>query len=311
MNFMKRITSFIAIAAVSAAMLACNSENRTKQHSIDAMSQGIVNFSKINSLLSGPAGNSFKSVYVDSIASTIKKRNGYEQNLLKTYEMLFMVANEMAYPWVNSSIEKYMGSDSTNVIMSDGEARNENRFRLAIAQNLIDGQAQLNICHSENPLNLKDLSAMSFAALNSFNTFFFCYYFITDNTDYLQFFSKNSEKVNNLMCYADTIMSCHDIPQDEAFKMAMALESTAFIITMNTLSFNMLWNNQSEKMDIMANFFNSYSEKAISTYYGNTDKSEVKMFEDNEFIEYLDQATEYKVDLMNMVINELSKTQNN
>ncbi len=308
---MKQLSILIVIAAVAASMFSCNSENRAKQQSIDKLSQGIVNFSKMNSLLSGPAGKSVNSEYVDSIASTIKKRNGYEQNLLKIYEMEFSVANEMAYPWVNSAIDKYMGADSTNVIMSDGEGRNETRFRLAIAQNLIDAQTQLNICQGQNPLNLSDLSAMSFAALNSFNTFFFCYYFITDNTDYLQFFSRNNEKVNNLRNYADTIMSCPDIPIDEAFKMASTLEATAFIITMNTLSFNMLWNNQQEKMDQMADFFNSFSEKAIATYYETADKSKVKMFDDNEFTEYLEQSTEYKVDLMNMVIDELSKSQNN
>ena len=305
---MKRLFFLIAIAAV---MCGCNSEDRAKQRSIDNMSRGIVNFSKLNSLLSGPAGDVANSVYVDSIASTIKKRNGYEQNLLKIYEMLFTVANETAYPWVNSSIDKYMGSDSTNVIMADGEARNANRFRLAIAHNLIDGQVQLNTCYAQNPLNLSDLSAMSFLTLNSFNSFCFCYYFITDNTDYLQFFSRNSEKVNNLMNYADTIMSCPEIERDEAFKMAMTLESTAFIITMNTLSFNLLWKNQSNKMEQMTEYFNTYSERAIATYYETPDKSEVKMFEDKEFVEYLDQATNYKVDLMNMVIDELTKLQNN
>lgn len=308
---MKRISVFIAIAALAAAMWACNSENRAKQRSIDNLSKGIVNFSKINSLLSGPAGPGVKSLYVDSIAKTINHRLSYEQNLLKIYEMMFMVANETAYPWVNSSIDKYMGADSTNVIMADGEERNETRFRLAIAQNLIDGQAQLNLCHSENPLNLSDLSAMSFLALNSFNSFFFCYYFITDNIDYLQFFSKNNEKVNNLMNYADTIMACPDIPREEAFRMALTLESTAFIITMNTLSFNMLWNNQSEKMDQMAEFFNTYSELAISTYFNTADKSEIQLFSEKEFVEYLNQATAYKVELMDMVITELSKSQNN
>lgn len=308
---MKRLLFFLTIATFAAVMCGCNSEKRTKQRSIDKLSQGIVNFSKINSLLSGPAGTCTESIYVDSISNTIKRHNSYEQNLLKINEMLFMVANEMAYPWVNSSIDKYMKSDSTNVIMSDGEGRNENRFRLAIAQNLIDGQTQLNICHAENPVSLYNLSAMSFAALNSFNTFFFCYYFITDNTDYLQFFSRNSEKVNNLKNYADTIMACRDIPRDEAFKMASTLESTAFIITMNTLSFNMLWNNQAEKMDKMAEFFNSYSEKAISTYYETANKSEIVMFEEKEYAEYLEQATTYKVDLMNMVISELIELQNN
>lgn len=308
---MKHLSTFIAIAAMAAIMCCCNSENRAKQRSIDKLSQGIVNFSKINSLLSGPTGSTFKSVYVDSIGKTINHRLGYEQNLLKVYEMLFMVANETAYPWVNSSIDKYMGSDSTNVIMSDGGDRNENRFRLAIAQSLIDGQTQLNICHAENPVSLYDLSAMSFAALNSFNTFFFCYYFITDNTEYLQFFSKNSEKVNNLKAYADTIFANKEVNRDEAFKMAVALESTAFIITMNTLSFNSLWNNQSEKMDSMAEFFNAYSERAISTYFETPNKSEVKLFNDNEFAEYLAQSTQYKVELMNMVIDELVKLQNN
>lgn len=303
---MKRMIFLLAIAAT---MCACNSENRTKQRSIDKLSKEIVKFSKINTLLSGASSTGLESVYVDSIANTIKKRNGYEQNLLKIYEMLFMIANETAYPWVNSAIEKYMGSDSTNVIMADGGERNETRFRLAIAQNLIDGQAQLNTCQAQNQLDLSDLSTMSFLALNSFNSFFFCYYFITDNIDYLQFFSKNSEKVNNLMNYADTIMSCPDIPRNEAFKMASTLEATAFLITMNTLSFNMLWNNNADKMDEMADFFNTYSEKAISSFYENSDKSLIEIFEDKEYTEYLDQATDYKVELMNMVIDELIKLQ--
>ena len=73
----------------------------------------------------------------------------------------------------------------------------------------------------------------------------------------------------------------------------------------------MLWNNQAEKMDKMADFFNSYSEKAISTYYETANKSEIVMFEEKEYAEYLEQATTYKVDLMNMVISELIELQNN
>ena len=63
-------------------------------------------------------------------------------------------------------------------------------------------------------------------------------------------------------------------------------------------------------MDQMAEFFNTYSERAISTYYGTADKSQIEMFEEKEYAEYLDQATAYKVELMNMVITELSKSQN-
>ena len=305
---MKRIMIFIAFAVV---VCSCNNEDRAKQRSIDNMKKAIVNFSKINSLLNGTSEKGVKSVYVDSIASTIKRSDSYEQKLLKVYEMEFAVANETAYAWVNSSVEKYMKSDSTNVVMSNGEDKNENRFRLAIAQNMINAQTQLNICNAENPLSLYDLSQMSFAALNSFNTIFFCYYFLTDNLKYLQFFSRNSEKVNNLSSYADTIFACADVPRDEAFKMAVTLESTAFIITMNTLSFNALWSKYSEKMNQMADFFNTYSEKAISTFFETADKSSIVMFEEKEYAEYLDQATNYKIELMNMVINELMQSQNN
>ena len=305
---MKRILTFIAIAMV---ICSCNNEDRTKQRSINNMKNAIVNFSKLNSLLNGSSEKGVKSVYVDSIARTIKRSYSYEQKLLKIYEMEFAVANETAFAWVNSSVEKYMKSDSTNVIMSNGEQKNETRFRLAIAQNMINAQTQLNICNAENPLSLYDLSEMSFAALNSFNTIFFCYYFLTDNTKYLQFFSRNSEKVNNLSSYADTIFACADVPREEAFKMATTLESTAFIITMNTLSFNALWSKYSDKMNQMAEFFNSYSEKAISTFFETSDKSTIVMFEEKEYAEYLDQATKYKVDLMNMVINELIESKNN
>lgn len=298
---MKHLILCLTIATV---MCGCNSIDRAERRSIDKLSHGVTNLSKINSLLCGDE-TIVKSVYTDSIANTIKRNMSYEQKLLKIYEMEYAIANELAYVWVNSSVDKYMQSDSTNVVMMNSDQKNADRFRLAIAQNLIDAQTQLNICNAENPVSLRDLSEMSFAALNSFGTFFFCYYFITDNTDYLQFLSRNSEKVNNLRNYADTIFACADVPREEAFKMASALESTAFIITMNTLSFNALWNNRTEEMDTMADFFNSYSERAISTFFGATDKSEIIMFEGNEYADYIDKATEYKVELMNMVIDEL------
>ena len=64
-------------------------------------------------------------------------------------------------------------------------------------------------------------------------------------------------------------------------------------------------------MDQMAEFFNTYSELAISTYFNTADKSEIQLFSEKEFVEYLNQATAYKVELMDMVITELSKSQNN
>lgn len=301
---MKKILFVVAIAAV---LCSCNNEDRAKQRSINSLKNAVINLSKVNSLLNNSQSVPYKSVYVDSIANTISRSMSYEQKLLKIYEMEYFIANEVAYVWVNTAVDKYMNSDSTNVIMSDGGGKNADRFRLAIAQNLIDAQTQLNICYAENPLSLRDLSEMSFAALNSYNTLFFCYYFLTDNLQYLQFFSRNSEKVNTLKNYADTIFSCMDVPRDVAFKMAETLESTAFIITMNTLSFNILWNQYPDKMDQMADFFNSYSEQAISTFFDTPDKREIVMFDGKEYAEYLDQATKYKVELMEMVVAELGK----
>jgi hypothetical protein len=60
-------------------------------------------------------------------------------------------------------------------------------------------------------------------------------------------------------------------------------------------------------MDQMADFFNSYSEQAISTFFDTPDKREIVMFDGKEYAEYLDQATKYKVELMEMVVAELGK----
>ncbi|MBR3568440.1 MAG: hypothetical protein IKN94_09225 [Salinivirgaceae bacterium] len=303
---MKRILFLMAIATI---VCSCNNEDRVKQRSINDLKSAVIEFSKISSLLNGTSQTGVKSVYVDSIAHTIKRNMSYEQKLLKIYEIEFSVANELAYAWVNSSVEKYMDSDSTNVIMTNGEEKNANRFRLAIAQNLIDAQTQLNICNAQNPISCRDLSEMSFTALTSYNTFFFCYYFLTDNKDYLQFFSRNSEKVHNLKTYADTVMACDEISDKMAFEMASTLESTAFIITMSTLSFNALWNNYSDRMDEMADFFNANSEKVITAFFETSDKSEIEFMSEKEYADYLKKATQYKVELMNMVVNEIRRTE--
>lgn len=298
----------ILCLAVATVMCGCDSSDRAERQSINKLSHGVVKLSEINSLLNG-SSKGVKSTYVDSIASTIKRSMSYEQKLLKIYEMEFAVANELSYAWVNSSVNKYMSSDSTNVTMTNGDQKNADRFRLAIAQNLIDAQTQLNICNAENPVNLRDLSEMSFTALTSFNTFFFCYYFLTDNIKYLQFFSRNSEKVINLRNYADTIMADKDIPGKEALKMASTLESTAFIITMSTLSFNTLWNDHSERMDEIADFFNTNSELAISTFFDTSDKSKLEFMNEKEYVDFLNKSTQYKLELIDMVVQEIRRTE--
>jgi len=289
-------------------MCGCNNSDRAERQSINKLSHGLVKLSEINSLLNG-SSQGVKSTYVDSIASTIKRSMSYEQKLLKIYEMELAIANELSYAWVNSSVNKYMSSDSTNVIMTNGDQKNADRFRLAIAQNLIDAQTQLNICKAEKSVNLRDLSEMSFTALTSFNTFFFCYYFLTDNIKYLQFFSHNSEKVNNLKNYADTILADKEMTEKEALRMASALEATAFTITMNTLSFNTLWNEHSARMDEISDFFNTKSELVISTFFETSDKRELEFMSEKEYIDYLNKATKYKLELIDMVVQEIRRTE--
>lgn len=298
----------ILCLAVATVMCGCNNSDRAERQSINKLSHGLVKLSEINSLLNG-SSQGVKSTYVDSIASTIKRSMSYEQKLLKIYEMEFAIANELSYAWVNSSVNKYMSSDSTNVIMTNGDQKNADRFRLAIAQNLIDAQTQLNICKAEKSVNLRDLSEMSFTALTSFNTFFFCYYFLTDNIKYLQFFSHNSEKVNNLKNYADTILADKEMSEKEALRMASALEATAFTITMNTLSFNTLWNDHSARMDEISDFFNTKSELVISTFFETSDKRELEFMSEKEYIDYLNKATKYKLELIDMVVQEIRRTE--
>ncbi len=298
----------ILCLAVATVMCGCNNSDRAERQSINKLSHGLVKLSEINSLLNG-SSQGVKSTYVDSIASTIKRSMSYEQKLLKIYEMEFAIANELSYAWVNSSVNKYMSSDSTNVIMTNGDQKNADRFRLAIAQNLIDAQTQLNICKAEKSVNLRDLSEMSFTALTSFNTFFFCYYFLTDNIKYLQFFSHNSEKVNNLKNYADTILADKEMTEKEALRMASALEATAFTITMNTLSFNTLWNDHSARMDEISDFFNTKSELVISTFFETSDKRELEFMSEKEYIDYLNKATKYKLELIDMVVQEIRRTE--
>ncbi len=298
----------ILCLAVATVMCGCNNSDRAERQSINKLSHGLVKLSEINSLLNG-SSQGVKSTYVDSIASTIKRSMSYEQKLLKIYEMELAIANELSYAWVNSSVNKYMSSDSTNVIMTNGDQKNADRFRLAIAQNLIDAQTQLNICKAEKSVNLRDLSEMSFTALTSFNTFFFCYYFLTDNIKYLQFFSHNSEKVNNLKNYADTILADKEMTEKEALRMASALEATAFTITMNTLSFNTLWNDHSARMDEISDFFNTKSELVISTFFETSDKRELEFMSEKEYIDYLNKATKYKLELIDMVVQEIRRTE--
>gem|GEM_PF-4949976 len=298
----------ILCLAVATVMCGCNNSDRAERQSINKLSHGLVKLSEINSLLNG-SSQGVKSTYVDSIASTIKRSMSYEQKLLKIYEMELAIANELSYAWVNSSVNKYMSSDSTNVIMTNGDQKNADRFRLAIAQNLIDAQTQLNICKAEKSVNLRDLSEMSFTALTSFNTFFFCYYFLTDNIKYLQFFSHNSEKVNNLKNYADTILADKEMTEKEALRMASALEATAFTITMNTLSFNTLWNEHSARMDEISDFFNTKSELVISTFFETSDKRELEFMSEKEYIDYLNKATKYKLELIDMVVQEIRRTE--
>ena len=290
--------------AFAATFCCCNNTEKPKQEIISKYSHELVEFSKISSLISGVSTSGRPTISVDSIAKTINPKDTYERKLLKIYEMQFTIANELSYAWVNMSMDKYLHSNDAVVSLSNTNEKDSLSFRKAIVQNLIDARSTLEECYDHT--DLRTLSELSFATLKAFNTFCFCYYFVTDNTDYLTFFSSGSEKVDALSSVADSLFTCGDITEKEAFEMAATLEASAFITTMNTLSFNILWSKNADKMQQMADFFNKYSEKTTTCFFESDFKEPV--FSKNEYIEFLSQSTDYKVELMEMVINSLRQT---
>ena len=299
-------TRNLILIAIATVFCSCNNSEKTKQEVINKYSQELVEFSKISSIVSGVSNVGRPSINVDSIAKTIDPKDTYEHNLLKINEMQFTIANELSFAWVNMSLDKYLHTDDAVVSLSNTNDKDSTAFRKAIVQNLIDARSTLEECYDQDELSLRSLSNLSFATLKAFNTFCFCYYFVTDNIDYLTFFSSSSEKVDALSSVADSLFACGELSEKDAFEMASTLEAAAFMSTMNTLSFNILWSKQADKMQQMADFFNKYSEKTSSAFF---ESDFVKpIFDKNEYLTFLTQSTDYKIELMEMVINSLRQT---
>lgn len=293
----------INILLATALFCSCTDSNRTQNKKvISPICDGLKQLAQADYWLTGTK-NDFLCEYVDSLANTIDNKDSYENNLLKTYEIQHSIANRFAYKWVNTAISKYMSTDSTLVITNNSAGKDKESFHKAIIQSLMTADESLNRYLDQSETNLQSLNDVAFDVLNSFNTFFFCYYFVTDNQDYLSFFSSNSQAVNLLQQYADTLFTCGKLSDNEAFKLATTLESTAFMITMNTLSFNTLWTKSEEEAQQIADFFNQYSETTIKSL-------SVKNFEDcqilsseKEYMKYLTQAANYKKQIMELVVD--------
>ena len=298
---MRKLLLPLAFAAI---VCSCTNTEKAKQEVVSKYSHELVEFSKISSLVSGVSATGRPSISVDSIAKAINPKDSYEFKLLKIYEMQFTIANELSYAWVNLSMEKYLHTNDAVVSMSNTSEKDSASFRKAIVQNLIDARSTLEDCYAQT--DLRTLSNLSFATLKAFNTFCFCYYFVTDNIDYLTFFSSNSEKINALNAFADTLFACGEMTDREAFELAAPLEASAFITTMNTLSFNLLWSKNADRMQQMADYFNKYAELTTSTFY-ESDFS-TPAFKKGEYLEFLKQSTDYKVELMEMVIKSLRES---
>lgn len=299
-------TRNLVLIAIATIFCSCNNSEKAKQEVISNYSQGLVEFSKISSIVSGVSNVGRPSINVDSIAKTIDPKDTYEHNLLKINEMQFTIANELSFAWVNMSMDKYLHTDDAVVSLSNTNDKDSTAFRRAIVQNLIDARSTLEECYDQEELDLRSLTELSFATLKAFNTFCFCFYFVTDNTDYLTFFSSSSEKLDAFSSVADSLFTCSELTEKDAFEMAATLEAAAFINTMNTLSFNILWSKNSDKMQEMANFFNKYSEMTRMSFFESTFKEPI--FNKKEYIEFLKQSTDYKVELMEMVVNSLRQS---
>jgi hypothetical protein len=299
-------TRNLVLIAIATIFCSCNNSEKAKQEVISNYSQGLVEFSKISSIVSGVSNVGRPSINVDSIAKTIDPKDTYEHNLLKINEMQFTIANELSFAWVNMSMDKYLHTDDAVVSLSNTNDKDSTAFRRAIVQNLIDARSTLEECYDQEELDLRSLTELSFATLKAFNTFCFCFYFVTDNTDYLTFFSSSSEKLDAFSSVADSIFTCSELTEKDAFEMAATLEAAAFINTMNTLSFNILWSKNSDKMQEMADFFNKYSEMTRMSFFESAFKEPI--FNKKEYIEFLKQSTDYKVELMEMVVNSLRQS---
>lgn len=296
---MKKTILLLAIAA--AVFSGCNAL-QDKQQSIDSYNNGLVEFSKISKLITNEPLSDHISYNVDSIAKTIKPDDPYKTKMLKSNEMLFTIANEVAYTWVNCSVEKYLNSDDSIVSLNGNDGKNPEIFRNAIVQSLIGTRSMLEYCFDKENVEYKDLTDLSFSVLNAFNTFFFCYYFVTDNNEYLTFFTKNSERLESLHNYADSLYMCNKFSDEQAFEMASTLESTAFLITMNVLSFNMLWSNNAQKTQQYADYFNEYSQKSVSAIFSDKNK-----FSERQYSKFISKSTDYKIEIMKTIIESLDK----
>lgn len=295
----------ILLLAIAATIFSGCKAPQDKQQSIDSYNNGLVEFSKISKLISKEPISDQISNNVDSIAKTIKHDDPYKTKLLKSNEMLFTIANELAYTWVNYAVEEYLNSDESIVSLNGSNDKNPEVFRNAIVQSLIDTRDMLEYCFGQENVKYKDLTDLSFSVLNAFNTFFFCYYFVTDNNEYLTFFTNNNEKIENLHNYADSLYICNKFSDEQAFEMATTLESTAFLITMNALSFNMLWSNYAKKTQKYADYFNKHSKKSVSAIFSNKNKYDEKLHS-----KFRSQSTDYKIEIMETIIESLDNKKN-
>lgn len=303
--------NIIIVLAATALFCSCtNSINTKNGKTITPICDGLKELANVDYWLTGTE-NSLLTEYVDSVASTIDNNDIYENNLLKIYEIQYAVANGIAYKWVNTAINKYMASDSTLVITNNSTKKDEESFHKAIIQSLLTANESLNTCYNQSETNFHSLNKVAFDVINAYNTFFFCYYFVTDNQDYLTFFSNNSQTINTLQSYADALFTIGQLSDKEAYKLATTLESTAFTITMSTLSFNMLWNIYEEETQQIADFFNQYSEMTIKALSENNFEDCQILSSEKDYLEYLTQAAIYKKRIMELVIDGFKHQRNN
>lgn len=302
---------FLLLLTTTVILNSCNDTNHTKNNDvIIPLKDGLTILSKADSLITENDNNMLCN-YVDSLASTIDYKEPYESNLLRIYEMQYSIANGIAFTWANASVKKYMASDGNVVLSNNSNEKDEISFRQAIIQSLLTANESLNTCYSQSEIDLHSLGKLAFDVLNAYNTFFFCYYFVTDNQEYLTFFSSNSQTINTLQSYADALFTIGQLSDKEAYKLATTLESTAFLITMSTLSFNMLWNIYKEETQQIADFFNQYSEKTIKALSENNFEDCQILSSEKDYLEYLTQAAIYKKRIMELVIDGFKHQRNN
>ncbi len=138
------------------------------------------------------------------------------------------------------------------------------------------------------------------------SSFYFCYYFITDDINYLNFFSQNSSLIDFIHHCSDTLYTLN-ISDEQAFRLSTLLEATAFTVTVNTLSFNTIWSKHKDEMQQLADFFDNYSSPIMQAL-DPTSNMRMPEFDYDEYLGYMKEITAKKAELIDLMLRTLRES---